>query len=202
MKAAEFYRQWTGQVAEAWACLGVSRVAGRGCRWRYAVGDKTLFLFVETNPKYAWTLYGGGDFSINAYFPDEAPPDPAKYTENVLDGLAFFSYWDAAQTERRLAANRAVYDKLRGLDTTVLYERMAEAYDCTPAQARDQQLYEDALEMMEMDLEDPSDAFVNPPLHYYDAEDVETWAGIVTDALPAALKAMSERPEYVFRTDG
>lgn len=61
-------------------------------------------------------------------------------------------------------------------------------------------LYEDALEIMEMDLEDASDAFVNPPLHFYDGEDVDLWTRIVTDALPAALRAMSERPEYVFRT--
>ncbi len=201
MKAAELYKRWTGQVTDDWDAMGVSRLTGRGCKWRADVGDKLLLIFVEINPKYPWTLYGGGDFSLNAYLPRQSPDDPAKYSEDVFDGVSFFEYWSEEHMRLRHEANREVYDKIRNLDKDKLYADMASAYDCTPEDARDLQFHETALEIMQAEIDEPSDALVNPPLYFYDASDISMWANVVTQALPSVLQGIRDNPRYTFTGD-
>ena len=174
---------------------------GRGCKSRADVGDKTLLLFVEANPKYPWTVYGGGDFSVNVYLPRETLSNPAKYTEDIFDSVAFFSYWSHENTRLRHESNRRVYDKLLNLNTDRLYKEMAVAYDCTPADAKKSQLYETALELLETEVAEPSEAVINPALYYYDADDISMWANVVSKALPQALQDIRNNPQYAFGAD-
>jgi hypothetical protein len=201
LKAAALYKQWISEVAENWEALGIGKLPGRGCKWRADVGDKLLLLFVEINPKYPWTVYGGGDFSINAYLPRETPSDPSKYTEDIFDGVSFFHYWSNVHTELRYDANRNVFEKLKNLDKATLYSDMATQYDCTPEDARDLQFHETALEIMQMDVDEPSEAHVNPPLYFYDADDISMWADIVSQALPGVLRGVRDNPRYSFTDD-
>ena len=187
MKSIQVYRQWAAGVREPWAALGVSMLPGKACKWQFDVGELTLLLFVEVDRKYPWTVQGGGNFSINAYLPQEKPSHPEKYVESVYDSIAFFSLWSDEQVSRRQALNRQVYEKIRNLDKQELYAKMAEAYDCSPEEAKQSGLYETDLEIIEMDVNDPVDALINPPLYFYDEEDVSAWAALVTAAMPQVL---------------
>ncbi len=198
MKSADLYKQWTIEVSDDWGALGVMHLAGRGCRWQAPVDNRLLLLFVETNPKYPWTVYGGGDFSINVYLPREAPENPSKYQESVLESVAFFAYWSDEHRARLEDANRCVYEKLLNFDRDELYRKAADALNCTPEDARQQELVETSLEIMEMEVNEPSEAMINPSLFYYDADDVSMWANLVSEALPQALANICRKPEYAF----
>lgn len=199
MKAAQLYKQWSEQVESDWNRLGLERIRGRGCKWYTRIGDSTLLLFVVVNPKYPWTVQGGGNFSVAVYVPTSRPEQPERYVENVFDSIEFFSLWTDTLIERRQAANQRVYEKIRTLDRTTLFAQMAEAYDCTPAQAEALGLYETELEIMEMDIEESSDVLLNPPLYFYDAQDVTVWSELLTASLPVVLKRLRERDVQSFR---
>jgi len=197
VKAAEFYKLWNREVVDRWLESGVQKLVVRGSRWRGEVGGRDLLLFVETNAKYPWQIYSGGDFTINAYVPKSTPADPTKYVEDVGDTVSFFDYWDD-DTAGLVAANTRVYEKMRNLDKERLFRQLAAKLDCTPQQAKESELYQSSLEMFAMDLEDPSGILVNPPLHYYDADDVVMWADLVSRAIPGVLKRMASDLRYSF----
>ncbi len=192
LKAAELYKQWSAAVESDWNRMGLQKLKGRSCKWFIDIGDSTLLLFVEMNSKYPWTVQGGGNFSINAFVPEQKPVRPEDYVENIFDNVEFFSLWTEDLIERRHAANRRVYEKIRSLDRTELYASMAEAYDCTPEQAESLGLYETELEIIAMDVEEPTDVLINPPLYFYDSRDVAAWSALVTDALGVVLPRIQE----------
>lgn len=198
MKAAELYKQWIREVSSDWGALGVTNLPGRACKWQTEFDNRLLLLFVETNHKYPWTIYGGSDFTLNAYLPRERPEKPDKYTEDVFDGISFFDYWSDEHAKQRHDLNRKVFEKLKNLDEDWLYGEMADLYDCTPEAAREIGLYESTLEIIEMEVEAPSEAVVNPPLYYYDADDVTAWTSLFSAALPGALQGVRENPRYSF----
>ena len=202
VKAAELYRRWSSLVEEDWARYDLVRLSGRGCRWFADRGDSALLVFVVSNPKHAWTVQGGGNFSINAYQPKQKPDEPEKYIESVFDNVRFFSLWRDDLSERRMAANRRVYEKIRDLDKDELFAKMAEAYDCTPAQAKQSGLYQTELEIIGMQLEDSGDALINPPLFFYDSDDIEAWAELVTSAMPEVLESLKRGAAYSFDLGG
>ena len=198
MKSKQVYGQWIDDVEAQWTSLGLSRLPGGGCKWQSDVGELTLLLYVEVDRKYPWTVQGGGNFSINAYLPATRPEHPENYVESVFDSVAFFSLWGDELKERRLELNREVYEKIRNLDKTELYAKMADAYDCTPAQAKQSGLYQTELEIIAMDVDDPVDALINPPLYFYDEDDVSAWAELVTAAMPQVLANVSNDMPRVF----
>ncbi len=200
MKSKQVYSQWIASVEDRWASLGVSKLPGKGCKWRADVHDLTLLIFVEVNSKYAWTVQGGGNFSINAYLPTTKPEHPGKYVESVFDSIAFFSLWSDELKAQRLELNRQVFEKIQALDKTELYAKMAEAYDCTPEEAKQSGLYESELEIIAMDVDDPVDALINPPLYFYDSEDLVAWAELVTAAMPQVLARVGDDVERAFNT--
>jgi len=198
VKAAQFYKLINDLVLAGWSALGLQKAKRRGSRWFTGVGDSTLLIFVETNPKYPWAVYSGGNFSINAYLPRETPIDPQTYRDDVFDSLWFFSYWDEEHVQEIHDTNRRMLEKMQNLDKDELFAAMARELDCTPTQARDADLYQTALEIMQMDVDTPGEGIVNPPLYYYDEEDVRVWANLLSRAMPDALRRITEGPRYAF----
>ncbi len=197
MKAAAFYRLWNSLVADAWPAAGLERIPGRGSRWVCPAGGKLLIAQIALNPKYPWSVFAGGNFSFYAWLPREAPLNPAKYSDNFADQLHVFGALDSTTSAACLATNRRVHEKLSGLDKASLYDAMAAALDCSPDQARDSGLYQTALEMFAMDLDTPEGALVNPPLYFYDEEDLASWAQWFETALPAMLTDALGHPNYL-----
>ena len=202
MKARDFYKAWNNQVQDEWSRLGLTRMTGRGSRWTLPLGDLLMLVFVEVNPKYAWSLEGGGNFSLYACLPREKPGDPAEYQEQMFDTIHCFSYLDDSLKAEIAAQNRSFCDKLKGMAGDALFARMAEKYDCTPAQARELGLLEGALTAIEMDIDSPVEAWVNPSLYYYDNDDIASWARYFQRALPVMLEGVADSPRYAFATDG
>ncbi len=190
MKSTQVYGRWIAEVETQWSSLGFSRLPGKGCKWRVDVGNSILLLFVQVDRKYPWTVQGGGNFSINAYLPATRPRQPEQYVENVFDSIAFFSLWSDEQISGRHELNKQVYEKIRNLDKQELYAKMADAYDCTPAEAKMSGLHQTELEIIAMDVNDPVDALINPPLYFYDEEDVTAWAELTTAAMPRVLASL------------
>ncbi len=197
MQAAAFYEHWNGLVADTWRSVGLEKLPGRGSRWVKRLGDKLLLAHIALNPKYPWSVFAGGDFSFYAYLPRTRPDDPADYSDDFADQLHVFGALDADTMEACTAENRSVYEKLSDLDRTALYRAMADTLDCSPDQARDSGLYQSALEMFAMDLDTPAGALVNPPLHFYDEDDLAQWATWFETALPAMLDDASNSPNYL-----
>ena len=197
MQAAAFYEHWNALVADAWQEVGLEKLPGRGSRWVMPVGDKLLIAHVDLNPKQPWSVFAGGDFSFYAWLPRHAPAEPAEYGDDFADQLHVFGALDSATVDACTATNRLVYEKLSALDKKVLYRAMADSLDCSPDQARESGLYQSALEMFAMDFDTPAGALVNPPLHFYDEDDLSQWAAWFDAALPEMLDAAATSPNYL-----
>ncbi len=200
MKAKEFYSHWNSLVAEDWSSLGLSSLGTRGSKWSRPVGDLELLFEVRVNNKYPWTIESGGDFSAYAYLPREVPTTPASYVESVMDELHIFGTLNEQLTDELRAINQGLLDKLRAFDRDSIYAKIAEAYDCTPEQARGLELFETGLETLEGELEMPLESLVNPPLCYYESDDLEPWAAWFKRALPVMLDRIDSDPVYAFQS--
>lgn len=198
MKAAEFYKQWNAVVEEDWSAAGLERQTSRGSNWIRPVGDLTLLFRVRVNNKYPWSIESGGDFSAYAYLPRSAPANPERYEESVMDELHIFGSLDGSLLDDMQSVNRRLLEKLRGFDRDWIYKRIATAYDCTPDQARNLALFETGLETLEGELDMPPESLVNPPLFYYDADDLAPWADWFKRALPVMLERIDSAPLYAF----
>lgn len=162
------------------------------------VGDLKLLFWVQVNIKYAWSVESGGDFSAYAFLPREAPTDPAKYADDVMDELHIFGALDDSLRAELVDINSRLLEKLRGVDRDWIYERIAKAYDCTPEQARALEVFETGLETLELEFDVPPESLVNPSLFYYDADDLMPWIEWFKRALPVMLERIDSAPEYAF----
>ncbi len=199
MKAAQFYKHWNGLVTEDWRAHGLSKLPAKGSKWTRPVGNLLLLFWVQVNIKYPWSVESGGDFSVYAFLPREVPAQPARYQDNVMDELLIFNQLDDRLRGELDDLNHRLVQKFRDLDRDSLYRQMAKAYDCTPEQVRDLGFLDTALETLEMQLDSPTHVQVNPPLFYYDADDIVAWTEWFARALPVMLAGIDSAPEYAFR---
>lgn len=198
MKATAFYRRWNALAADSWRAAGLERIPGHGSRWTRPIGDnKLLIAHTAVNPKYPWSVFAGGNFSFYVYLPPDAPADPGKYGDNFADQLIVFRSLDPPQRDALAATNERVFEKLSGLDKKSLYQQMADTLDCSPDQARQSGLYQTALEVFETEIKTPADALVNPPLYYYDEDDLALWVEWFDAALPTMLDRAINSPDYL-----
>ena len=198
MKAAEFYQHWNELVRDNWSALGLSPLTKRGSKWIRPVGDLKLVFQVQVNIKYSWSVESGGDFSAYAFLPREVPAAPEKYIDNIMDEIHIFGTLDDALLAELNDLNQRTLDRLRGFDRAWIYDRIAKAYDCTPDQARELELFETGLETLELELDVPPESLVNPPLLYYDTDDLGPWAEWFSRALPVILDKIDTAPKYAF----